>query len=60
MIDTHKTVTNCYLKFAQVEGVFSMSFEPVKQTNRKKIAKIGPKISKIYEISPNWHMIHMD
>ena len=46
MIDTHKTVTNCYLKFAQVEGVFSMPFEPVKQSNRKKIAKIGPKSAK--------------
>ena len=43
MIDTHKTVTNCYLKFAQVEGVFSMPFEPVKQTNRKKNCKNWPK-----------------
>ena len=30
----HKTVTNCYLKTAQVKGFFQCSFEAVKQNNR--------------------------
>ena len=37
MIHIHKTVTNCYLKFAQAEGVFQYPFEPVKQNHRQKM-----------------------
>ena len=36
MIHTHKTIANCYLQFAQVEGFFQYPFEPVKQNNRQK------------------------
>ena len=37
MIYIHKIITNCYLKFDQVEG------DPVKPNNRKQKRKIKPK-----------------
>ena len=51
MIRFLETVTNCYLKLAQVS--FQNPFELVKQNNRQKTQKIPPKVSKINEKPPN-------
>ena len=40
MILTHKTVTNCYNKLAQVEGVSSIPIWASKKNNRQKTQKL--------------------
>ena len=46
MIHIHKNVTNCYLKFAQVQAVFSMPIWASKQNNRQKTQKLARKSAK--------------
>ena len=53
MIHFQKTVTNCYLKFAQKEGVFPIPILVSKTKKSSKNAEISSKISKIHEKPAN-------
>ena len=46
MILTHKTVTNCYHKFSQVDGVSSIPIWSSKTKNRQKTQKLARKSAK--------------